>query len=186
MRELNCAASDSTQYSSPVSELVIYLPGSKALFVRNPEIVKSQRELNCWRGGEEFYEGAERYLEQAEEDSNLPPEMRRVLALNSNRDFAVQTNRFGENERTLWMFQDKAEDYGSFLGEYSINEMPVYLINSDPKKPFARQMSLRDLRNKSGLAGWVAKVKHTKRLGRFGCLPICRKQALVNSKILEE
>ena len=82
---------------------------------------------------------------------------------NSHWDvYYIPTNRFGDEEITLWAFKKYAKDYGDFLRSNGIEEMPIitaaiyyeakgpYGINfgtrCDKKHlPFARQLWLADI-----------------------------------------
>ena len=57
------------------------------------------------------------------------PEKRKVFSLDKNQTFDIPTNRSRDEELTLFLFKDQAGEYGDFLKEHNINEMPVWLID---------------------------------------------------------
>ena len=142
---------------SYVKEGVLYVPG-KTLFIRNSPLLNQRlvgKAVEAHRKGSEFYVDdklANKYQEQAEADKNKTPEKRKTLAINKRGGFNIPTNRFKDEELTLWLFKDQAEAYGNFLKENNINEMPVYL-SSDSKKNFANQVWFGSLGGRSGLLG---------------------------------
>jgi len=94
----------------------------------------------------------DKYLEQLDHDD--------YFVLNNNS--SIPTNRFGEDPRTVWMFQDQAKPYGEFLannaGISAIN-IDIYTeddqyINSQSKS-FANQLWLRGLDGNSGILGTI-------------------------------
>jgi hypothetical protein len=62
----------------------------------------------------------------------------------------IPTERFGENEITVYVFGDDAQEYGDFLKSAGITKMPIWLANNKAK-PFARQMWFRYIKGRSGL-----------------------------------
>lgn len=44
---------------------------------------------------------------------------------------AIPTNAFERDKRALWLFQDQAENYGKFLYDSGITEMPLYFNSED-------------------------------------------------------
>ena len=92
---------------------------------------------------------------QAEKDRKKDPQDRRVLILAQTENFEIPTNRFNEEEVTLWLFKDQAKAYGDYLKANDIEAMPVWLAGksytNDQKKPFERQLWLHRLGSQSGL-----------------------------------
>jgi len=142
-----------SQHYSYVKEGAIYVPNHEPLFVANSPILRSaSKATEAHRKGNEFYVNAKKVLEQAEADEKKDPENRKVLTLKQRKSYEIPTNRFGEDEVTRWAFKDQAEDYGEFLRENGVDEMPVWLVGdqdytNNQSKPFARQLWL------VGLAG---------------------------------
>jgi hypothetical protein len=52
----------------------------------------------------------------------------------------------------LWLFEDHAENYGNFLKENNIDEIPVYLTSNNDRN-FANQLWFRNLDGRSVLYG---------------------------------
>ncbi|MGV8150525.1 MAG: hypothetical protein ACP5NV_02235 [Candidatus Woesearchaeota archaeon] len=71
----------------------------------------------------------------------------------------VPTNRFGEDERTVWAFQDQAENYGKFLEGAGKSSISIYMHTGNDKhidkqsRPFANQLWLRGLVDDSSVKG---------------------------------
>ena len=109
-----------SQSGSYVKEGVVYVPDQSLLIRDSPLLAKTraQKAVESHKQGTEFYIDetfAEKYQKQAEEDAEKEPEKRRVLRLNSRGTFKIPTNRFADEELTLWLFKDLAENYGNFL-----------------------------------------------------------------------
>jgi hypothetical protein len=71
----------------------------------------------------------------------------------------IPTNRFGEDERTVWAFQDQAKGYGEFLKDAGISASNIWMYTGNDKHidgqkgPFANQLWLRWLANDSNFFG---------------------------------
>ena len=143
-----------------VKEAVIYMPNKRSKLVRKSPILYSNsakeaihnmriqyfRELsattNIFTVPDNFCPNDED-IERALQDSvDLPLE-----------DISIPTNRFNEEELTVWAFGQgdtkKAQTYGDFLKELNINLMPIWTVNPDyvnqMDKPFVRQLSFEGL-----------------------------------------
>ncbi|MFA5060831.1 MAG: hypothetical protein WC494_00750 [Candidatus Pacearchaeota archaeon] len=122
-----------SNYGSYAREGFLYVPQKGIFLVRNSPILANAKEATAYhRKNQEFYlndEQVEAALVNSVQfkDSNLIP-----------------TNRFGEDERTVFAFGEIAGKYGEFLNEAGIKEMLVYLANLE-SKPFARQAWLHGL-----------------------------------------
>ncbi len=122
-------------------EGVLYVPKKGIFLVKNSPIMENAKEAtNCHRNGKEFYLTDEQ-VERALTDS---------IKLS---DKAISTNRFADNEITAFAFGDVARNYGEFLKENGIKQMPVCLDNLD-NKPFARQLWFHNLDGDSVLNGY--------------------------------
>ncbi len=65
---------------------------------------------------------------------------------------SIPTNRFGEEEVTVYAFGDSAGDYGKFLEQRRIGKMPIGISTyKDVKEPFARQALLMGLHGGSAI-----------------------------------
>ena len=142
---------------SYIKEGSVYV-SDKSLLIRNSPLLNQklvQKAVQAHRNGSEFNINdklVDKYQEQAEADKNKSPEKRRVLSLNKRGNFNIPTNRFKDEELTLWLFKDLAENYGNFLKDNNINEMPAYLTENNKEK-FANQLWLGDLDSQSILVG---------------------------------
>ena len=77
----------------------------------------------------------------------------------------VPTNRFGEDERTVWLFGDQAKPYGEFLGSkpVGISKSNIWMYTDNDKgndkgidaqsRPFANQLWLLGLGDNSNVGG---------------------------------
>jgi len=123
-------------------EGVLYIPKKGIFLTKKSPIMENAKEAtDCHRDNKEFYLNKEQ-VEKALADS--------VKLLGNT----IPTSRFGENKIANYAFGDSAKDYGLFLKEAGIEEMPVYLCNLEDK-PFARQTWLRrlDSGSRSGVIG---------------------------------
>ena len=127
------------QNGSHVKEGDIYLPNhnNKIILVRNSAVLKAPKKAaDAHRNGSEFFiteKEAEKYASQ--KDSFVI------------EDFSpVPTNRFGEDERTVWLFGDQAQNYGQLLNDNKISAMPFSFDGANhitnQKKPYANQLWL--------------------------------------------
>ena len=142
---------------SYVREGVLYVQ-NKTLFIRNSPLLNqklAKKAVQAHKSGNEFYVDnklAEEYQEQTEQDKGKQPEKRKTLAISKRGSFNIPTNRFKDEELTLWFFKDQAESYGEFLRENNINKMPVYLSGNN-KKNFVNQVWFGGLVSRSELVG---------------------------------
>lgn len=145
--------SDFCSYYSYVKEGIIYTPKNVFFVSDSPFLSNPKKASQIYNG--ESYEAkklrinAKKYLEQAEQDEIKEPQNRKVLIseVGKHRDinnipfYYIPTNRFNDDELTLWAFKDKAEEYGEFLKDAGIDEISV-VFDSPRQKPFARQLLL--------------------------------------------
>lgn len=131
---------DVSKFSGWTREGLIYTRKTGMFLTKNSPIMANAKEAtDCHRNKNEFYLN-QKQLEQAMGDSV------RVT------DELIPTNRFGENEVTIYLFGKISEKYGEFLKDAGIKEMPIYLTN--PKEnPFARPLWFGSLDHRSGLDG---------------------------------
>ena len=141
-----------------VREGVIYIPKEGIYLARNSPLLQlelAKEAVQSHRNGREYFietKIAEEYREKASQEPKAE-----VFQLKNLE--AIPTNRFNEDERTLWLFQSQAEDYGDFLRQAGIKEMPFFFneekyINKQ-EKPYANQLWLRRLDDRSLLFGGV-------------------------------
>lgn len=120
----------------------IYLPDSAIAITKNsPIMLNSKEATQAHRNGNEFYLIDEQAGKALENSVKVPRGTK-----------PIPTNDFKNNEITAFVFGDVAEDYGLFLKEAGIEEMPLYLASPE-NKPFARKMWFRCLGDRFGLAG---------------------------------
>ena len=124
-------------------EGVLYLPSKGRFLTRNSPIMANPREAT-----QAHRERKEYYLTNEQVEQSLQGSI-------PIKQGSIPTNRFKDEEITVYAFGKSAEEYGSFLGEGEdgIQEMPISLANLE-KKPFARQMWFWDLDNRSELDGY--------------------------------
>lgn len=190
------------QYGSYTQEGLIYVPKSDILLVRKSPLlnkISSEKATQAHREGKEFYLDAGKYQKQAEQDKNKDPQKRKVFTLNKKENFEIPTNRFKDEELSLWLFGDQAEAYGNFLKENNINEMPVWLVSQDhvnnQKQSFARQLWLHYLVIRSDLSGdyrtlnYVNRTRGVQKTSEAGSqpkLPYTQREVSKALKLAEE
>jgi hypothetical protein len=124
-----------------VREGVVYLSKDDNRLVRkSPLLDFVQNIFRADRESRKIYIPIEKAIEKALVDSITFP------ATNTE----IPTNRFGENELTVWAFGDskKARAYGDFLKDAGIDKMPIRAINqynNNRKLPFVNQLWLYGL-----------------------------------------
>lgn len=144
-----------------VREDFLYVPKrDKVIFTKNSPIMKHPKEATqAHREGEEFYvdnQEVEEALESAIEVSYSQK--------------PIPTNRFGESEIAVFAFGDekKAQEYGAFLEEAGINEMPLWIVDQayvdKEELPFARKLWFWDLVNGSDLNGYSRLLHYNNRV----------------------
>jgi len=141
---------DISQDGNFVREGILYVPDKGVFLVKKSPILKYVEEgLTCNIDEKDFYAYAPEIQEEFE-----------MALKDSVRIDATQipTNRFKDNDITTFAFDKIAEDYGKFLQEAGIKEMPICFNNSNydnkQKTQFARQMWFGNLLHKSGLSGF--------------------------------
>lgn len=129
-----------SQNGNRTREGVLYVQNKGIFLTKNSPIMENPEEAtNYHRNGKDFYlndNQVEEALTDAVELSNKP----------------IPTNRFKDNKITDYAFGDIAEQYGRFLKDAGIKEMPVWIADLQDK-PFARQLWLCRLGDGSGLNG---------------------------------
>lgn len=124
-------------------EGVLSVPTKGIFLTKNsPIMANAQAATNCHRENREFY------LIDARVQQSLADSV--VLS-----EKPIPTNRFAEDPITVYAFEDIAEQYGQFLRNAGIIEMPILLANLQDN-PFARQLWVRGLGvgGRSGLVGY--------------------------------
>jgi len=148
-----------SQYGSYIKEGDVYIPNKtpQILLIRNSPLLQlelAKEAVKAHRSGKEYSiesSLAKEYSGKSSEDQNSE-----VFPLTNLE--AIKTNKFAEDKRALWLFQDQAENYGKFLCDSGIKEMPLWFnheryINSQ-KSIYINQLRLRSLGDRSGLLGY--------------------------------
>ena len=151
-------------YGSYTREGFLYLKNEPVLVALNSPLLDLQlaeqafeasRKENYFLTDKKVYE---QYKEQAEQDKNKILQERKVLILPKRENYEIPTNKFNENELTLFLFKDQAENYGNFLRENEISEMPVWLLDKNyvnsKEGSILTQLWLLDLGNWSVVVGY--------------------------------
>jgi len=87
--------------------------------------------------------------------------MENAVKFPKNVDYKIPTDRFGEDEITDFAFGKIAKDYGKFLKEAGINEMPIKLVDNIYRKkeqePYALKLMFEKIGpiNGSDLNGFI-------------------------------
>ena len=115
-----------------VREDAVYVPNKGKFLTKNsPIMAKAKEATQAHRDRKDFYLTSEQ-VEQALANS---------VALTGE---SIPTNRFKDDPITVYAFGKEAENYGAFLREAGINEMPIRLTDLQ-EKPFARKVWFRGL-----------------------------------------
>lgn len=119
-----------------IMEGTIFVPGYSTLVVSKSPIMEfPNKEIAAAKNNEPFYIDAQKYIEIVEEDRYKEPQERRVLDLGREQYKFIPTNRFAEEEITLFMFKDMAREYGEFLESVYPYEMRLPNGNLPDKMP---------------------------------------------------
>lgn len=121
-------------------EGVIYVLKKGIFLTKNSPIMDNAKEAtDCHRNGNDFYL-TDSQVEKALEDS---VELKKE---------SIPTNRFKDNKIAVYAFGNYAEEYGQFLKNAGIKEMPIWLADIQ-NESFARQLWFRNLGGRSELSG---------------------------------
>lgn len=134
---------------SQTKESVIY--GSSSSILTKEPLIFTEASLHpevleqCHLEGREYFVADRLYgrvLESAQAEANKPLQERASLLLKKSRD--IPTNRFGEEELTLFLFEDMAKEYGDVLNDAGLPELSFPLeLRSDyisQRSRFLRQV----------------------------------------------
>ena len=131
-----------SRYGNWVLEDVLYIPKRKPLLTRMSPIAKNPIEAT-----QAHREGRDFYLTDKQVDECLASDYVEII------EEEISTNRFKEHAVTAFAFGEHAENYGNFLKENGIEEMPIFLADMQDE-PFARKMWFWGLEFRSDLDGW--------------------------------
>ena len=168
-----------SQYGSYVREGSLFVPRAvnkriwlrKSLVLQNPSAA-----VNTHRKGGEYLLPADfnvdEYLEKIGKNNYF------ILTDNS----PAPTNRFGEDERMRWAFEDKkAETYGQFLADLGIEAINMWMLTKEyidnQERPFANQLWLHRLGNYSTIGGFDGDLSYNGRVRgvRYGNVDVAPK-----------
>ena len=129
-----------SQNGNYTREGVIYIPKKGIFLTKNSPIMKNaEKATQCYRNGDEFCINNEQIEKALEKSVNLDGK-------------SIPVSEFGNEEITDFAFGKTAKEYGQFLKDAGIKEIPFYLADLKDK-PFARQLWLRSLDGGSGVLG---------------------------------
>lgn len=118
----------------------VYTPKKGIFLVRNSPIIDNAKQATDYhRKGQEFYLTQDQVEESLKDSVKIDRK-------------EIPTKRFNDDAITAFAFGDVAGQYGDFLKEAGIKEMPIWLASTE-EKPFARQNWFRDLDLRSELSG---------------------------------
>src|SRR3989338_1186058 len=126
----------------------VYVPNEAYVYLTkaSPIMENPSEATQAHKAGKEFYPLIEQIQRAIENSVKIPYTQK-----------PIPTDRFGENDITLFAFGQNAQVYGDFLrnGEPQINEISVYLVDKSnvKEKAFARQLWLGFLDYRSDLSG---------------------------------
>lgn len=129
-----------SQNANWTRERGIYVPKKGIFLTKKSPIMK-----NAQKATEAHGNGKEYYLNDKQVESALEG----AFKFSKNQK-SVPTNRFAEDELTVYAFEDAAESYGEFLLDAGIKRMPIWLRRIEDK-PFVRQVLFDRVGNSSGL-----------------------------------
>jgi len=159
-------------YSSFVKEGSLFVPNAvnrriwlrESLVLQNPsDAVKAHSQNN-----EYFPENfkIEEYLEKIGKDNYLilsndvyAEIIIGVKGYRGGNSFSIPTHRFGEDDRTVWLFKDQAKEYGELLNGLGINYIDTSMYGGRyntyrqidcQKAPFANQLLIGSSMNTFG------------------------------------
>lgn len=156
-----------SQNGSYVKEGSLFVPNAEhkrillreSLVLKNPSAaVEAHRKNQEYSLGQDF--SVEAYLESLPEGSYL-------IIDDLSR---LPTNRFGEDERAIWLFGKHAGDYGLFLKEAGVESTGFYLYTDNDsyvdvqENPFANQLWLDRVGNDSDINGYVRSLNYYDRV----------------------
>lgn len=124
--------SNISRYGAFVKEGFLHVPQKGIYLVKNsPIIASAKKATECHRRNTDYYLTPEQ-IEKALENSVK-------FSDRYETPTAIPTNRFGEDERTVFTFGQTAENYGNFLANEGISRLFPELTGID-EKSFVRQV----------------------------------------------
>lgn len=120
----------------------VYVPKKGIFLTKNSPVMEDSEEATwCNKRGREFYLN----------DKQIEKSLADCVEL-TNAYKLIPTTRFADNEITVYIFgsEANAKNYGEFLKQLGINDMPISIADMQ-NKPFVRQMWFSGLEHKSKL-----------------------------------
>ncbi|HLF53922.1 MAG TPA: hypothetical protein VI544_01970 [Candidatus Nanoarchaeia archaeon] len=117
---------DISTFGNWVREGVIYVPRKGVFLTKNSPIMDEQPKRRIKASDGIFY------INRSQVESALAGSVKLAGG-------EIPTNRFGEDERTVFAFGENAEPYGKFLRRNEIKSLPVFIANLR-EKPFTTQI----------------------------------------------
>lgn len=147
-----------SKLGSVIREGVVYLFNRGIILLKSPPILQSlsiakeaTHSHKVWQDFAIDEKLAGEYWEKAHDSKNTD-----ALILKDRRP--IPTNKFGEDERPLWLFEDKAKDIGDFLHDKNIKEFSLFFDSEDHinkhSMSYANQLWLLLVGTKTGAAGY--------------------------------
>lgn len=147
-----------SKFGSVIRQGCIYILNRGVILSKNPPILQSlmmaKEATNSHKIWQDFpldEKLAEEYWEKAHDSKNT-----NELILKDRR--SILTNKFSEDERALWLFEDKTKDTGDFLYEKNIKEFSLYFDSEDHinkhQTSYTNQLWLLLIGTKTGAAGY--------------------------------
>jgi len=132
-----------------VKEGALYVPGKGRFITRLSTVLDDPRKATqAHRNGKEYFVSGE----QVKMDLEFRDSVQVPYDVNG-----IPTDRFGEDVITMFCFGKNAKDYGLFLKDYGIKEMPLWFNKENyvqkQGKSYANQLWFRWLGLRSGLVG---------------------------------
>jgi len=134
-----------SQNGNYTREGVVYIPKKGIFLTKNSPIMKNaEKATQCHRNGNEFYINKEQIEKALDKKYSVKIDNR-----------SIPVSEFGNEEITDFAFGKTAKEYGQFLKDAGIKEIPFYLASLEDK-PFARQLWLcgLDSDGRSGFDGY--------------------------------
>ena len=152
-----------SNYGCYTREGFLYLKNEPVLLALDSPLLDlelAEKAVEANKKGKYFSTNKEvykKYREQAEKEKKENPENRKVLVLPERKNYEIPINSFNNNDLIRFLFKDQAENYGKFLIENKIKEIPVWLVNKNyigsQEGTALIQLWLHHLGNWSGVDG---------------------------------
>lgn len=142
--------SSASQDGNRTREGVIYVPNEGVFLTKNSPIMDNAEEATaCHRNLEEFYLN----------DEQVEKSLMDAINISTKR---IPANRLKDDEITVYVFGDVAEQYGMFLEETGIMEVSgrkeiaidALQFVELQDRPFARQVYFAPIPNRSAISGY--------------------------------